>query len=382
MDIFNFLNKDERFVLEVLKKTFSRKGIKCYLVGGVVRDFLLNTYPKDIDICVENDLEDFIYEIPYVKQIKYHERFKTSTLWFNNNIQIDIIRCRKEIYKQNGDLPKVYPSNIEDDLKRRDFTVNAIAYDILNEKLLDPFGGIKDIEFKNMRKIKNNSYKEDPTRIFRAIRYAERYGFNIIDEKEIIKCIHEQVLSTISNDRIVKEIILMAKEEKWNKMFKRCSYLNIINLRYDIVYKQKLLNEKLQDRLCYIYKVLNNNWLKYVLQNNSVLDINLKNAFINHKKVEKDLLEATNNYDIFRILNYCNKYEILLLSYNQKLSYKIINYIRMKNEYCNIKAKDLLDLGFVPGKLLGNTMKYIDSIRLNSSININTEYLINSIGDK
>ncbi|WP_396276631.1 hypothetical protein [Haloimpatiens lingqiaonensis] len=242
--IEDFLNEEEGSIFNMLISYFKENNIKAYVVGGAVRDALLKIAPKDIDIAVEGDVEAIIKNIPKVEKTVYHERFKTSSVYFKNGIQFDIIRCRKERYAQNGSLPEVYPSNIYDDLDRRDFTVNAIAYDIINGCIIDPYQGVEHIKRRIIKKIKCNSYREDPTRIFRAIRYSVRYGFSLGDEDEILNCIQENVFSTISFHRIMKEILLMAGENRWQENIKKCFSLGIFKPSKEFYFNNDLELEK------------------------------------------------------------------------------------------------------------------------------------------
>ncbi|WP_051931543.1 CCA tRNA nucleotidyltransferase [Clostridium sp. KNHs214] len=387
MKMLNFsitdsLNENEKYIFNILVEYFKRDNIKSYVVGGAVRDNLLKIPPKDVDIAVEGDFELIIKKLPLVERVIYHERFKTSSVYFKNGAQFDIIRCRKESYIKNGSLPEVYPATIVEDLARRDFTINAVAYDIINNCLIDPYNGIEHIKRKIIKKIKDDSYKEDPTRIFRAVRYAVRYGFILEDEDEILRCVEKDVFSTISYDRIMKEIMLMAGENGWQQNIYECFRLNIIKSSKKSLFHNKVeLKDHLNIRLCSIYRVLNDSTIKNVFKNNSILEKNLKKAFQEYEGIEMELLKCWDNNHIFNILDKCNSYDLVLLGYNTKLTYKLLNYINLKDKYREIKAKCLLELGIEKGRLIRDIIEEIRRVRLNTLLEIDENYIRNNIGE-
>lgn len=184
MNILKSFTKGEIAIIEAIRDLCIKKGVKAYIVGGAVRDAILKNKIKDIDICVNYNPNSIVTQLKGIKYYKYYKNFQTAAVTFQNGVCIDLIRCRKEYYKRHGDLPKVEPSDIYDDLYRRDFTINSLAYDIVGNSILDIYGGIGDIKNKVLKKIHFNSYREDPTRIFRAVKYCVRYGFYLEDKWE------------------------------------------------------------------------------------------------------------------------------------------------------------------------------------------------------
>jgi tRNA nucleotidyltransferase (CCA-adding enzyme) len=159
--------------------------IQChsYLVGGFVRDLLLNVKNFDIDIVVEGDATELAREFAKLKNIKVstHTKFKTAVITVDN-IRIDFATSRTEYYNSPGALPKIEYSSIKSDLFRRDFTINAMAIKLNKSDfglLLDFYGGQRDLNDKKIRVLHNLSFVDDPTRAFRAIRFAIRYNFEI-----------------------------------------------------------------------------------------------------------------------------------------------------------------------------------------------------------
>ncbi|MCX5681238.1 MAG: hypothetical protein NT079_03025 [Candidatus Omnitrophica bacterium] len=169
-------------------------GISCYLVGGVVRDLLLEKKNLDLDIVVEADAVEFSKTLSQKHQtaITIYPRFKTTTLIWPKNISIDFVSARKESYPTPGALPVVKKGTLRDDLFRRDFTVNAMAVSLNQPKyglLVDEYHGLSDLKAKQIRIFHDQSFRDDPTRILRAIRFEQRYGFEL--EKKTMACLVE-----------------------------------------------------------------------------------------------------------------------------------------------------------------------------------------------
>ncbi|WP_373898401.1 CCA tRNA nucleotidyltransferase [Haloimpatiens sp. FM7315] len=383
MGIFNLLSKDEKETLEILIKFFRINGIRAYLIGGAVRDGMLNVKPKDIDICVEVELIDFIKNIPNVKNIKYYSKFGTSTLEFYNGIKIDIIRCRKEKYEYYGALPIVKPSNIVDDILRRDFTINSLAYDLIEDKLLDICGGMKDIDNKCIRTLTSFSYFEDPTRIFRAVRYSGRYKFTIIGEEQIRNCLRKGVLSSLSNDRIIKEMLLISKEDNWVEMCKICNRIDLIKFNLNFLGRSNYLYnyDNVDLRICNIYLSTEDLRLKEAIENNSVLPREIKEGLKKFKPFAEKLSKCDSNYQIYDLLKNLNEIYFMVFAWDRKLIYKVINYKNMQNLKMNIKAKDIMDKGFKEGKIIGYVLNYIKKVGLNMNMPLSNNYFINNIGE-
>ncbi|MBL8051375.1 MAG: CCA tRNA nucleotidyltransferase [Anaerolineales bacterium] len=218
-------------------------NIPCYLVGGVVRDLLLNipTHDSDIDFVFEGDAIKFGESLvqKYGGKLTPHFKFHTA-IWhlpqtFDLRLStIDLITARKESYEHPGALPNVTPSNIEDDLRRRDFPVNAMAIRMDGNhfgELLDVLNGEADLEKRIIRVLHDKSFLDDPTRIFRAIRYETRYSFNL--EPSTLTLINPEslsVLSKLSGERIRNELDLILDEEKASDIILRVASLGVLKV--------------------------------------------------------------------------------------------------------------------------------------------------------
>ncbi len=168
--------------LEIIGEMCAFSEYRCYLVGGTVRDMILKVPQIDIDIVTEGDITSLVSNIAKRWKLKktIRSQFSTVKISFVHNILLDIAQARKETYPYPASLPVVQKGNIVDDLKRRDFTINTLLMGISKKNfgiIYDYLGGIEDIEKKTIRVLHKNSFIDDPTRIFRAFRFKERFSF-------------------------------------------------------------------------------------------------------------------------------------------------------------------------------------------------------------
>ncbi len=191
-----------------------------YLVGGCVRDFLLGRPAVDIDVVVEGPSLPIARAAARSSKAKLisHPQFLTNTLEFKNGRRLDIATARTETYAEPAALPVVEPASLQEDLYRRDFSINAIAIS-LNEQDLghvwDPFGGMEDLRAKKIRVLHAQSFKDDPTRIFRAARFAGRFGYDLEwrTREWLNESIGLQLPGTLSGARLREELIPLLQEK-------------------------------------------------------------------------------------------------------------------------------------------------------------------------
>lgn len=208
-------------------------GFHLYLVGGVVRDLLLQRENSDIDLVVEGDAVSLAQQFAKTVggKVITHTRFRTATVK-QDDLSIDFITARSETYAKPGALPTVKPGNITVDLARRDFTVNSMAIDLSPDnfgKLIDPHGGQADIKNKLIRILHPDSFIDDATRIWRAIRYEQRLGFTI--ESKTLESLNQNLvmLNTLSRNRIRHELELALQEGLPEKVIGRADALGILD---------------------------------------------------------------------------------------------------------------------------------------------------------
>ncbi|MBI5664906.1 MAG: CBS domain-containing protein [Nitrospirae bacterium] len=193
-------------------------GFTAYLVGGSVRDLLRGESNLDIDIVIEGDGIAFAQVLgnKLKVKVKTHKRFGTAVI-VTDFLKFDVATSRTEYYESPAALPRVETSSIKKDLYRRDFTINTMAVMLNPEqfgKLLDFFGGQRDIKEKTLRILHNLSFIEDPTRAFRAIRFSERFGFTISKHTmNLIKtAVRMDLFNKLSGARMYDELNLLFTE--------------------------------------------------------------------------------------------------------------------------------------------------------------------------
>lgn len=174
------------------------------IVGGAVRDAIIGvSHGPDVDLVVEGDAIALARVVGHALsgRVVAHERFGTARLEFGHARHLDLVSARRESYAHPGALPVVTPGSILDDLARRDFTINAIAYRISGPAagdLLDPHGGVADIADERIRVLRPGTFIEDPSRVVRALRYAARLGFRLDEttEDEARVCVRDLNLAS------------------------------------------------------------------------------------------------------------------------------------------------------------------------------------------
>lgn len=185
-----------------------------YLVGGAVRDLLVGGRPLDLDLVVEGDPVATASRIG--DEVVVHDRFGTSTVTAGG-FTYDIARARRERYPRPGTLPDVEPAGIEEDLRRRDFTVNALATPLGGERageVMEGPGGLADLDARVLRVFHDRSFIDDPTRLLRLARYVSRLRFGIEPHTLALarSALEGDALRTVSGPRIGTELRLLARE--------------------------------------------------------------------------------------------------------------------------------------------------------------------------
>jgi tRNA nucleotidyltransferase (CCA-adding enzyme) len=215
-------------------------------VGGVVRDLLLGRITLDLDLAVEGNGIAFARLLAdrFGAGLAVFERFATARLVFPDSLKMDIATTRRESYAQPAVLPAVHPASIEEDLYRRDFTINAIAMQ-LNPgqfgRMLDPYGGQRDLRARTIRVLHAGSFQDDPTRIFRAIRFEQRFGFRL--ERTTFRLLAQaastNLIRQLSGPRLQNEILLLFGEHDPVRAIARLAQLKLIRFLHHRLYYTK-----------------------------------------------------------------------------------------------------------------------------------------------
>ena len=235
-------------LLKQIGRLADERGVSVYLVGGVVRDLLLKRENLDLDLTVEGDGIAFARVVAdrYGAGLAVFERFATARLAFPDGLRMDIATTRRESYAQPALLPTVQPASIEEDLSRRDFTVNAIAVQLNPRQfgcVFDPCGGQGDIRARTIRVLHSGSFQDDPTRIFRAIRFEQRFGFRLERTTVglLVQAASTDLIQGLSGPRLRNEILLLFAERDPVRAIARMGQLKLLRF--------------LHRRLCYTKNV-------------------------------------------------------------------------------------------------------------------------------
>jgi tRNA nucleotidyltransferase (CCA-adding enzyme) len=190
-----------------------------YLVGGTVRDILQGEGNFDVDIAVEGDAIELARSLADALggRVRAHRKFGTAVVLYREDQRVDVVTARTEFYDAPAALPSVEHATIREDLFRRDFTINAMAVSLKGSdfgRLVDPFQGRRDLEARTIRVLHNLSFIDDPTRIFRAIRYESRYGFRMDDHTLRLArgTIEMGLVGDLSSARLRDELVALLEE--------------------------------------------------------------------------------------------------------------------------------------------------------------------------
>ncbi len=211
--------------------------MEAYLVGGPVRDLLLKGGSVDLDIVVAGDGLSFARRLgrQLNADVMVYERFLTATLTFPDLTRLDVATARAETYERPGALPAVTPASIEQDLIRRDITINAMAIALNPPRfgtLLDPHGGATDLKNRLLRVLHPRSFLDDPTRILRLARFAARFDFAIEPGTRALldKALAARVFDVLTADRLRAEIFLVLSEPGSAEVFSRLAELKVLDI--------------------------------------------------------------------------------------------------------------------------------------------------------
>jgi putative nucleotidyltransferase with HDIG domain len=210
-------------IFELIGQIADEKQLSCYVIGGFVRDFFLKRpTPSDIDIvCIGSGIElakAVAEKLPGSPKVSIFKNFGTAMIK-NASFELEFVGARKESYQRNSRKPAIENGTLDDDQKRRDFTINALALSLNSTNfgcLLDPFDGLEDLDKQIIKTPLNpeETYSDDPLRMIRAIRFATQLNFKISDSS--LQAIEQQSerLKIISKERITEELhkIMLSKK--------------------------------------------------------------------------------------------------------------------------------------------------------------------------
>ncbi len=402
--VFNFL-------IDV-GKLADKANVELYVVGGFVRDLLLEKPNLDVDLVVVGDGINFAKQVAhhFNAQITVHKRFETASIHMKNEkFKVDISTARREFYEYPAALPKVERSSIKFDLYRRDFTINSMAVSLNQDRfgdLFDYFGGKRDLEEKLIRVLHSLSFIEDPTRIFRAIRFEQRLNFNLEAEtcKLAGEAIKDKAILELTPERIRDELMLIFQESTAGKILYRLEEIGLfknffIDFKINDAKKQKLI--ELQNYLKTIEaknNYFNKEFHPVLYLSTLMYDLGRKEIVANLKKLKfpksitrsvllihdnvnsvkiltSETLQPSQIYDALKRL----PVEALIwysFFYKERVEGRIAFYLeQLKDTKLIITGNDLKKLGIMPGAVYNTIKSQLIKIKIDKGLKTKEEEL-------
>lgn len=254
IDLIKKLPEKIQKILLVCGEIGEDMGFPTYVVGGFVRDLLLSVTNFDLDIVIEGSGMAFGEKLAkrLGGKVKLHDKFQTALVILPDGSKIDIATCRTEFYARPAALPEVTGSSIKQDLYRRDFTINTLAVKLNTRdfgQLIDFFSARRDLQSGVIRILHNLSFVDDPTRIFRAIRFEQRYQFKMDQNTENLlkSALAINIFRQVSAERIRDELILILSEPRPLPALLRMQQLKILKLIHPKIAIAQKIQENLED---------------------------------------------------------------------------------------------------------------------------------------
>jgi tRNA nucleotidyltransferase (CCA-adding enzyme) len=393
-------------ILKAVGEVADSLGYHAYAVGGFVRDILLYQQNLDIDVVIEGDGIAFAkaFATSCGGRVRAHEKFRTAVVVLPKGRKIDVATARLEYYKSPGALPTVEMGSIKLDQYRRDFTINTLAIR-LNPRgfgtLIDFFGGQKDLKARVVRVLHNLSFVEDPTRVFRAIRFEQRFGFKIgkLTSGLIENAVRMDFFKALSGRRLFSELRQILEEDKPVMALRRLNEYRLLKMIHPgIVY-----DATLEDLLTSVEKVLTwyhllflevscRKWMVYLLAlikpfkepvveelcDQLELTERHRKVFA-REKIKADLclkwMESQKSFQNSVVYRELHPFHTEVLLYmmagttRQGVRRAISNYFtRLRPTATFLKGNDLKDMGLEPGPIYRKILDSLLDARLNGQV--------------
>jgi tRNA nucleotidyltransferase (CCA-adding enzyme) len=389
-----------------LGETASRMDCAAYLVGGFVRDLLLYRKNEDIDVVIEGNGIAFAKTFAQAvgARTHTHQKFGTAVIIYPDGFKIDVASARMEYYQFPASLPVVEMSSIKMDMFRRDFTINTLAIQLNPEKfgrLIDFFSAQKDIKDKVLRVLHNLSFVEDPTRVFRALRFEQRFGFSIgkLTSSLIDNAVKMDFFKRLAGKRVYTELKLILKEENPAPTILRLLDYNLLKVIHPALTIENDLKRLLDTAkkvtdwhdLLFIDETYKR-WAVYFMALIRHCDLKTTREICEHltippryaKMFGETRIGATepllrlerrkrmSNAEIFNLLNPF-KTEIILymmICTTSETAKKRISlyHTQLRNVAVSISGADLLDMGLPPGPLFSQMLQSVLEAKLNGRV--------------
>ncbi len=404
--LYQRLDNRLKQLLRDIGKTGSDLGFPMFVVGGFVRDFLLNRQNDDIDIVVEGDGIKFakLYAKKQGCRVNTHKKFGTAVIIFHDHFKVDVASARLEYYQTPAALPIVEKSSIKLDLARRDFTINTLAISLNPESfgtMVDYFGANRDLKDKTIRIIHNLSFVEDPTRIFRAIKFSNRFGFEIgkVTSNLIKNAIKIDCFKNLSGLRVLSELKQIFEEENpipAIKMMEAYGLEKVLHKTFNFIPNTYLLlesvnkilswhdllyvNEQYPRWAVYFMALLNRCSYAVCEQICTRLNMPLKESGIlleKRLKAEKQLsvIENSSDYSIqdfyWALINFNTEYILYIMALakdeNTKKAISLF-YTHQRDVKPYVQGRDLVKIGLKPGNIIGKILDKVLNEKLDGKL--------------
>ncbi len=389
-------------------------GFRAYAVGGFVRDVLLRHTNFDIDLVLEGDAIEFARAFSEQQNIKakLHKKFNTAMLVFADGRTVDVASARFEYYQHPAALPVVEFSSLKMDLYRRDFTINTLALALNPDEfgqLIDFFSGQRDIKEKIIRVLHNLSFIEDPTRILRAIRFEQRFGFKIGKQTAsmIRNAVRMGLIQKLGGHRFLHEIKLILEEDDPVPALRRMAEFSVMpalsdSIRFDrkmeelfgrlreVIswYRLSFLDEPLERWWVYLLGLFSNLGMPDVEAacQRLLLTVNQKDRLLwtleNAGKLLKSFFPDVSSRkpsEVYRALLPFKPEELLFLmgrAEKESMRKAVSHYFnRYRNTQTELKGKDLKALGIAPGPIYRQLLDELLDARINKQVRNRSEEL-------
>lgn len=373
-----------------------KSSFSLYLIGGIVRDLILSKPIFDIDIIVEGDAIEFVELLRSVtgcEILKIQNDLRTVKIRFDNGIIIDFASTRCENYPQKGFLPQIqdYACSLRDDVNRRDFTVNAMAISLNSENLfeiVDYLDGKNDIEKKFLRVLHDNSFIDDPSRIIRGLKFAQRFGFKLDEHTRFLQenYLEKPLSEVIPLERIKKELKELFSSNAPS------AYDEFINQKIYKIFTHrgnlKITGVDIENSVKKFAIKNDNNWFVYfailiLFENEATfLRFNLskteKNIIIKAKELVNSYSSDNplDDYEIFCRFKSASELSLAIYYAMTQDANAQKYFISLKNIKTEITGDDLISLGIVPSAKMRKILVLLLEQKVKKNISSKSEEIL------
>ncbi len=382
------MTSDAARLVDAVCAVAGTRGYRVFLVGGPARDLLLGRRLRDVDLAVEGSAGSVAADVPDVipgVEVVKRSAFGTVTLYFSG-AWIDIASTRSEFYRRPGALPTVRPARIDADLRRRDFTVNAMALELAGSdrgRLIDPAGGARDLRARVIRVLHDGSFRDDATRILRAVRLEQRLGFTIEPHTLALMRRDAGYLATISGARIRAELLRVLGEPRSARILLRLDDLGILRAIHTVLAfsprqaRALAWLEREAARPAALWHLGWNAAEKDVAALVTRLALTRGEAralmsFVRLREMEDAIKKARRPSEVDNLLSsspVVALYAFAAMTQSRPVRGRVVDYLRvLRHVRPRLRGDDLLALGVQPGLEVGQMLHRIRAGRLDGEI--------------